>query len=201
MFSSGSRLGTRLIHLGSLLVLFSVVILLTIYFPIARVEVAYQIQKNSPRPETVPLDKDFGLVIKKINANAHVIANVDPFNPQDYQAALARGVAHAKGSALPGETGNVFLFSHSSADFGTATRYNSIFYLLDKLSVGDEVDLYYQGKLYVYQLTDKLLVGPEAVSYLEKGNQNSLTLMTCWPPGTSLKRLIWQASLVRVQLI
>ncbi len=174
----------------------------TIYLPIAKHEIIYELKQKSspPRVEATPVNTDFGLVIEKIGANSAVIANVDPFNSIEYQATLSRGVAHAKGTALPGESGNVFLFSHSSADFLTATRYNSIFYLLDKLAVGDKVNLYYQQKKYTYELKKKSLVLPEEISYLTgKKDESTLTLMTCWPPGTSLKRLIWQADLVHVQ--
>ena len=185
--------------IGGLFLLSSLSILAVTYLPLAKQEVVYELRQNSSREEAeiIPVNTDFALVIKKIDANAAVIANVDPFNSVEYQVALSRGIAHAKGTALPDQPGNVFLFSHSSADFLTATRYNSIFYLLDKLVPGDQVELYYQGKKYTYDLTKKIIVKPNEISYLTgDSNKQTLTLMTCWPPGTSLSRLIWQAELV-----
>lgn len=187
-----------LIFIGVSLLIAASVLTILIMFPAAKEEVHYQITKNQLTKDIVPVDTDFGLVIKKIGANSKVIANVDPFDSYAYQRALAKGVAQAAGSANPGESGNLFLFSHSSTDFYLATRYNSIFYLLDKLEKGDQVDLYFQGRKFTYVINTKLLVNPEAVNYLEKGGspEPTLTLMTCWPPGTSIKRLILQGSLL-----
>ncbi len=184
--------------IGSLFLLSSLSILAITYLPLAKQEVIYELKQKSAEPEieVTPVNTDFALVIRKIDANAAVVANVNPFDSREYQTALSRGIAHAKGTALPDQPGNVFLFSHSSADFLTATRYNSVFYLLDKLVPGDEVDLYYQGKQYTYELRKKVFAKPDEISYLTgDSNKQTLTLMTCWPPGTSLKRLIWQAEL------
>ena len=54
---------------------------------------------------------------------------------------MSEGVAQAKGTAVPGEEGNVFIFSHSGSDFYQADRFNAVFYLLDKLGKGDQIDL------------------------------------------------------------
>lgn len=182
---------------GLLFLSLGFVILLVTFAPLIFYEVSYSaasVVPNAKKEEVVPIDKDFGLVIPKINANAKIIPSVDPFNPSIYQNALAKGIAHAKGTALPGENGNIFLFSHSSADFLTATRYNSIFYLLSKLEPGDTVDIFYKETEYTYQVTDKKIVNSDAISYLKtRSKTETLTLMTCWPPGTSLKRLIVEA--------
>ena len=198
MATKSTNLANLLLLIGGLFLLSALSILAVTYLPLAKQEVVYELRQNSSREEAeiIPVNTDFALVIKKIDANAAVIANVDPFNSVEYQVALSRGIAHAKGTALPDQPGNVFLFSHSSADFLTATRYNSIFYLLDKLVPGDQVELYYQGKKYTYDLTKKIIAQPNEINYLiGTGDKQTLTLMTCWPPGTSLKRLIWQAAL------
>lgn len=176
---------------------------LTLFVFIFRVplseEAKYRVQhvvSSIPPTDIVPLNTDFGVVIPKISANSNIIANVDPFNPKEYQLKLTQGVAHAKGTAFPGQIGNVFLFAHSSADFYEASRYNSVFYLLNKMQAGDEVDIYFQGQKYTYKVTGTKIVSPSDVNYLNnQGPQKTLTLMTCWPAGTSLKRLIVQAVL------
>ena len=49
----------------------------------------------------------------------------------------------------------------------------------------------YKGKRYIYRVTNKLIVDPNEVKYLTKRlNYEQLTLQTCWPPGTTLKRLL-----------
>lgn len=171
-------------------------IVLSTFFPLVKNEVAYQVRKKeyyTPK-EIVPIDKDFGIVIPKIGANSKVIKDVDPFNPAVYQKALSYGVAHAKRTSLPGMGGNMFLFSHSSSDFLTARRYNSIFYLLSKLNPNDRIDIYFEQNKYAYSVFSKKIVEADDLSYLASNSrQDILTLMTCWPPGTSLRRLIVQA--------
>ncbi|MEK7576995.1 MAG: sortase [Patescibacteria group bacterium] len=191
--SYGVRVGWILIGISILLTLFT-------YGKILYEELRYQTTKYVPAritKELPPIDTDFGIVIPKIGANAKVIKDVDPYNSRVYQQALTQGVAHAKGSAVPDNEGNVFLFSHSSVNFYEALRYNSIFYLLNKLESDDTIDLYYQNKKYSYRVTKKEIVASTAVEYLLPTNGKdayTLTLMTCWPPGTSFKRLIITAT-------
>lgn len=144
-----------------------------------------------------PIDTNFGIVIEKINANARVVANVDPSDEKDYTQALAKGVAHAKGTTFPGQKGNIYLFSHSVDAPWNIVRYNAIFYLLSKLETGDRVIMFYQGKRYDYIVFDKAIVNPDDTHYLTDSYEESiLTLQTCDPPGTLLNRLIVRAKLV-----
>lgn len=148
-----------------------------------------------------PASSEFGLIIPKIGANSKVIPNVDPFDSAQYQRALTKGVAHAKGSSLPNHTGNSFIFSHSSANFFEAARYNSIFYLLNKMENGDDVIVVYQEKIFTYTVTEKKIVDAGEVWYLKgDSSEPTLTLMTCWPPGTTYKRLLVIARLVDAEI-
>lgn len=144
----------------------------------------------------VPLSTEFGIVIEKINANAKVIANVDPGNENEYIQALTSGVAHAKGTAFPGQKGNIYLFSHSTDAPWNIVRYNAIFYLLGKLEPGDRVIMFYQGRRFDYVVFDKTIAKPEDTHFLTDTYEDSvLTLQTCDPPGTILNRLIIRARL------
>ena len=143
-----------------------------------------------------PVSTDFGIVIEKINANSKVIANVNPANEAEYTAALKMGVAHAKGSSLPGQVGNVYLFSHSTDAPWNIIRYNAIFYLLRELEPGDKVILFYQGRRFDYVVFDKNIVSASDTTYLtNKYDKPILTLQTCDPPGTLFNRLIVRARL------
>lgn len=138
-----------------------------------------------------PEDPNFSVVIPKINANARVLPNIDASNEKVYLPALQKGVAHAEGTAFPGEGGHIFLFAHSTDYFWNVGTYNAVFYLLYKLEKGDEINLFYKGKRYVYNIITKNIVDPSQVEYLiRKSNREFLTLQTCWPPGTTLKRLL-----------
>lgn len=139
----------------------------------------------------VPIDPNFSIVIPKIAANAKILPNIDPTDERIYLEALSHGVAHAQGTAFPGEGGHIFLFAHSTDYFWNVSRYNAVFYLLYKLEKGDEVNLFYKGHRYVYKVIGKEIVDPSQVQFLtRKTNREFLTLQTCWPPGTTLQRLL-----------
>lgn len=139
----------------------------------------------------VPESTDFGIVVPKIGANARIIPNVDSANERDYLAVLKKGVAHALGTAFPGEGGHVFLFAHSTDYFWNVGAYNAVFYLLGKLDKNDEINIFYKGQRFVYRVVDKTIVDPSQVEYLtRKTNKEFLTLQTCWPLGTTFKRLL-----------
>jgi sortase A len=133
----------------------------------------------------------FSIVIPKISATSNVIANVDASDPDEYQDALKKGVAHAKGTYFPGQNGNIFLFSHSTDSPLNFARYNAIFYLLKKLEEGDEIIVYFADKRYDYEVVDKLTTDISDTSWLSpKAGEERLILMTCDPPGTTWHRLL-----------
>ncbi len=185
----------------------SVLVLGLTFFPVLREEAKYQflpsqehktvISRMDERAQTIPsqvllpVSEDFGIVIPKIGANARIIPDVDWEDGAVYQRALTEGVAHARGTAKPGERGNVFLFSHSGVDFLEANRYNALFYLIDKLNPGDDIVVFFEGQKFEYRVIEKKKVAPEELEYLKGSeDQKTLTLMTCWPAGTTLQRLL-----------
>ncbi|MBI4036766.1 sortase [Candidatus Daviesbacteria bacterium] len=144
-----------------------------------------------------PKSSEFGIVIEKINANSKVVANVDAGNEKEYTQALANGVAHAKGTSVPGGGDNIYLFSHSTDAPWNIIRYNAVFYLLRELVPGDKIIMFYQNRRFDYVVFDKTVASPDDVSYLNNHyNQEVLTLQTCDPPGTLINRLIVRAKLV-----
>jgi len=157
---AANKLAKSFTSLGILLILISAVIAILTFLPVAKEEISYAFRPKNITAEIVPVDTDFGIVIPKLNANSKVITNVDPFDSRIYQIALTQGVAHARGTGLPGAPGNVFLFSHSSVNFYEASRYNSVFYLLTKLELDDEIQIYYQGNKYTYTIRNKSIVLP-----------------------------------------
>jgi LPXTG-site transpeptidase (sortase) family protein len=186
------KLPQILIAAGCLLIAVSIILFTYIFWPVLNVEVSYNLNKPQTKINEInPVDKSFGIIIPKIGANARVIPDVDPFDSSVYQVALAKGVAQAKGTARPDQIGNMFLFSHSSANLLEANRYNSVFYLLSKLEKNDEIYIYYKNLKYKYIVSGKKLVDAKDISYLNPASKvKSLILMTCWPPGTNFERLL-----------
>lgn len=106
-----------------------------------------------PEPE----DKDFSIIIPKINVNKKVIPNVDITNNKEVKEALSKGVWWAKGTVEPGEFGNSLIFSHSSSNIWDIWQYNSIFSLLDKLVLDDMFSVVYKGRQYDFIVFEKKL--------------------------------------------
>jgi LPXTG-site transpeptidase (sortase) family protein len=129
------------------------------------------------------------IVIPKIGITAPVVT-AQSNSEADIQASLTRGVVHYPGTANPGEFGNVFVTGHSSNFWWIKGSYNYVFANLDKLAVGDQAKIYYNGNKYVYSVAEVKTVLPSEVSVLSQGENPTLTLMTCTPVGTNWKRLI-----------
>ena len=200
-----------LVKTGLILLALSFCAFLLFYYPVLVKEIGYFIKKpnttsdvvlsepkNDQKKYIVAIDKDFSIVVPKIGINSKVIKNVDPSNSYEYQAQLSRGVAHAKGTVLPGEEGISFYFAHSSDNILNANRYNSVFYLLNKLELGDLFYLIYNNRIYKYSVSETKVVSAEDTQYLlgnNDGNKEAV-LMTCWPAGTTLKRYVVIGKLV-----
>lgn len=147
-----------------------------------------------------PIDKNFGIVIEKINVNAPIVKDVPVINHEAYLEALKWGVAHASFSGYPNEqNSNVYLFAHSSNNFWELGKYSTVFNLIYKLGTGDQINIFYEGKRYLYQVDNKLLLNDFKVDEtIYDSIGPTLTLQTCYPTGTSLYRLVIRASLIGI---
>jgi LPXTG-site transpeptidase (sortase) family protein len=132
----------------------------------------------------------FSLHIPRIRAQSPVVEQVNPWNEAVYNVALKNGVAHARGSGLPGDKRTIFLFAHSSGMPWEQLYTNTIFLRLGELESGDEVILERKQKRFVYVVTEKKEVLPTDIQYLENLSPDQLILQTCTPIGTSLRRLL-----------
>jgi len=123
---------------------------------------------------------------------------VDETNEEVFQDALAQGVVHYPGSALPGEPGNPYIFGHSSDFFWKPGDYKEVFKLLVDIPLDTIIKITNkEGELFVYKVIETKIVGPKDVSVLNQYDykHKMLTLQTSWPVGTALKRYIVIAEL------
>lgn len=137
--------------------------------------------------ETIPATPT--LVVPKINVTVP-IQFINSIKEEDLAAALPNGVVHYYQTALPGQPGNSFITGHSSNYWWIKGEYNYVFANLDKLVVGDQAKIYYNGNKYLYQVTAIKVVEPTDMEVLDQTIKPTMTLMTCTPAGTSLHRLI-----------
>jgi len=142
-------------------------------------------------PATLP----FSLTIPKIDLEAKVIPNVDAANPDEYKAALKEGVAQAKGTGFPGQGKMIYIFGHSTDYAWNVQTYNALFYQVKDLTTGDLVQTKLGDKTYEYKVIDRQIVDPTDMSLIDKhASDDVLILQTCYPPGTTWKRLLVVAS-------
>lgn len=156
--------------------------------------------------DIAPAPYENRIEIPKIAVNAPIITpdkGVEALVANDWEVleaaiseSLLKGIVHYPGTAEPGDEGNAFFTGHSSNVFWELSKYNSIFALLPKLEVGDDVFVYYEQTKYHYRVIAKKEVTPKDVSILEQGDQKHLTLMTCTPVGTNYRRLVVTAELL-----
>ena len=168
--------------IGNALMAFSLLLLAFIYYPIIALYL-------SPSYETKTVSS-FYIEIPQIKARYNVLENVDPFNEKEYRKKLEKGIAHAKGTSLPGEKGTSFLFAHSSDLPWRITRYNKAFFRLPELRKGDRINIVRNGKSFQYEVFETKTVWPNEVDYLLDNKKDQLILPTCVPIGTSLQRLL-----------
>jgi LPXTG-site transpeptidase (sortase) family protein len=171
-------------YVGNILVITSLTIFLYIFWPLIQIFL-FPPQILAKLPE-----QGIYITIPKIHAQSPIITGVDPNNQTIYDEALQHGVAQAKGTALPGQTGTIYLFAHSSGPPWQITRFNTIFLRLGELQKGDQIIITMNGKNYVYSVTDKKIVEPWQVSYITNSKKVQLIVQTCTPIGTSLYRLL-----------
>lgn len=110
---------------------------------------------------------------------------------------LSRNLIHYKGTAPPGRVGNTVIFGHSVLpQFFNPQNYLTIFSTLPKLEKGDEIIVDYDGIRYNFVISEMFEVEPEDIQVLAQPNDKpNLTLITCVPPGTYLRRLVVRAQL------
>ena len=100
---------------------------------------------------------------------------------------------HYGASTLPGRRGNTVIVGHSSNDWWEVGDYKFVFVLLDKLVPGDTFTINFESKQYTYEVTAAKVVEANDVSVLAYTSEPTVTLITCWPAGTNLKRFVIQA--------
>ncbi len=128
--------------------------------------------------------------IKQVN----VSSNVNSYEERVYDEALKHGLAHFKGTPLPGDGGNSFIYGHSTVqNFFNSNPDNPeiVFSRLEKAEIGDTVIIEKDNKSLEYIIRKRKKVEPEDFSVLESfGGKETVTLMTCWPLGVGTDRLI-----------
>src|SRR3989344_5893560 len=128
--------------------------------------------KNIPAQKTVQKKATQNMLyIRKIGVEINIVEGKN-------ENALYQGAWRIPGTSEPGFGGNTVIGGHRWQFKPPSTR---TFYNLDKLAVGDEIRVLWEGKEYAYKVRETKIVKPDQVEILENTNDNILTLFTCTP--------------------
>lgn len=157
-----------------------------------------QSKKQIPPIELDVAPPDDRIIIPRINKNVPIVS-VSAENllkrdwselEKDIQDSLKDGVVHYPGTAEPGQHGNVVITGHSSYFIWDPGNFKDVFALLHEVAIGDDVVVYHNQVKYVYRVYETQVVMPDKVDILTQQGGDILTLITCTPVGTNLKRLV-----------
>lgn len=151
-----------------------------------------------PKLEMAITPPDMRLIIPRINQNIPIV-RVPSENlikrdwgalEKDMQDSLKGGVVHYPGTSMPDQTGNTVITGHSSYFPWDPGRFKDVFALLHEVVLGDKIAIYYNQHKYVYQVSEIKVVMPSDIDVLKQTTDQRITLITCTPIGTNLKRLV-----------
>lgn len=153
-----------------------------------------EVTKAIPKKKKLP---DYPvLTISKLQISVPIIENVDTSLQRIYNTALKGGVAHMKGTPdLESKTGNTAIIGHSSRFTPSGTPYDAIFANIDKLKEGDVLLVETPKSRHTYTITQSKSTSADDLDVIANHNRREITLITCWPVGTPLKRWAVHAQL------
>ncbi len=176
-----------------LILFFSALVFAVINFPayllIYRFKTNPQSVSQAAIPKEIEVNQlgDNSLIIPKIGVKTSV--NWDTPSG-DVMGALSEKIAHLAGSGKPGDNKNIFITGHSSNYWWREGGLNTVFALLPELQEGDEILITSNGKIFRYRVSEKREVSPKKAADYFFSDSEQLTLMTCVPVGTNLRRLL-----------
>lgn len=161
------------------------------------VVVAQQPRPTQPAPTQptpsapVPSAKPFSISMPSLGIKDLTITHPsDPTTSKGLLAPLQAGVGHL--FSYPGSDGKILVYGHSSSYPWDVSQYTKIFRQINKLNVGDRIEVTYNGTVYTYAVTFKEEVAVNDMSKYS-GSGEELILYTCWPPDTIDKRYLVHA--------
>jgi sortase A len=138
---------------------------------------------TKPTPAT-PAPKENRLIVPSMQLDAEIFEGASA-------RTLRQGLWHRPGTSTPDQGGNTVIAGHRF----TYTLPKGIFYYLNKVTVGQDIGVWWQGKKYIYRVTQVKVVPPTEVSVEDNTPDARLTLYTCTPLWSPHDRLVVVAKL------
>ena len=127
------------------------------------------------------------ITIPKIEAYGPIV-NATTTNEDTLHGLLDSGAVLFPGSAIFGQPGQTVLLGHSAPAGWPDIKHDTLFSRLIELAAGDRITIDYNGREYHYSVTGTQIIDKgKNVSASE--TENTLALVSCWPPGRNLNRI------------
>ena len=166
------------------------------------VDSATQAKESSPsqqpamdvQPLPQPKPGAFRVLIPDIGVDSQIVELATKYDEKGVLVwdTPKHAVGHHKGTANPGETGNVVLSGHISSPI---SQEGNVFSQLPKLQPGAEVQLQTAQGTYIYKAVGRQVVEPTAVEVMDPTSSPTVTLITCYPDFIYTHRLVVTAKL------
>jgi len=155
---------------------------------------AGEISAVDPTVTLTKVSAENKLIIPKLNVDVPINFGVQL---DDVMSSMNNGVTHyriAGASAYPGEIGNFVITGHSAGDIYSSNPYKFIFSGLERLEEGDILYVHYNSVRYTYKMVGREVIEPtEVAKLIIETDKPMMTLVTCYPLGTSRYRLLIRA--------
>lgn len=142
---------------------------------------------SAPQASRQTTPQDNRLVIPKLVLNQAILQGASPYT-------VNKGIWARPNASTPPDGGNTVLVGH---------RYTytspSVFYDLDKVAVGDDIVVYWQGREYDYKVHTTKVVPATDVAIENNTANAQLTLYTCTPFWSFSERLVVVADLMQTK--
>ncbi len=179
------------IVLGVILIAVGIILIIPgispyIYFSVAPQTPKSIAKKSTEAKKTIhirgkTLEVQGSISIPKIKTSANIFEGIE-------NTELKYGIGHYPSSSWPDKKGNIALTSHHT--FGHDYGQGPLFSLLHLLKKNDKIFLNYDKKRYTYKVLSRHIVEPNEIEAFRKTQDDRLTLITCYPPLSTAKRLV-----------
>ena len=137
---------------------------------------------STPEPKISPKNNiQNRIIIKKIGVDAPIVESADE------KYGLNHGAWHIPNTGNPIKQGNMVITGHR---FKYLPPNNLTFFLIDKISAGDLIEIRWAGKSYNYEATGSKIVPATETSILNPTEIPILTIFSCDPIYSTENRLV-----------
>lgn len=152
-----------------------------------------------PQPSTAPNAGQADIImIPEINITAPLVTPAPGTDAVKLKKMLDDGAVIYPDSAPFGGVGQTIVLGHSAPPGWPEIKHDTIFSRIAELSFGSKIVAVHDDKTYTYSAVENRIIEKGGDIPKLARTDNVLVLVTCWPPGRDLKRMVVQADLVSV---